>query len=124
MAAEFWLLHASMSRIAAWPRVLPSPIMPNKTVPGGCNSVELDSSPSLVIVSRVARILQNATSPLLTQGILPPQYSDRPRLGVAPTCTSHIALMGVEPKAPDSADTTLFPSPAGSGRLAYSLRRP
>ena len=57
--------------MATWPLVLPSPIIPNSTVPAGCKSVEVFFNPSMVIDSRVEVILLNDTSPLLTHGTSP-----------------------------------------------------
>src|SRR5687768_5491887 len=87
IAAAFWLPQASMSRMAAWPLVLPSPIIPTRTEPRGFSFVEEASRPSEVMVSLVLRMRQNDTSPLDTQGMPPFQYSGTERLGVAPTVT-------------------------------------
>src|SRR5262245_41966568 len=89
MAAAFWLLHASMSRIATCPRVRPSPIIPINTVPAGFIFAAEFSNPIALIFSRVDLMRQQDTSPLLTHAISPPQNSGFARLGVAPTDTSN-----------------------------------
>src|ERR1035438_8188227 len=50
------------------------------------------------MVSLVADIRQDATSPLLTQGMPPPQYSGIDRLGVEPTNTSKMSPIRADGK--------------------------
>ena len=67
-------------------------------MPGGCTIAELFCYPSWLMHSRVPRIRQNATSPLLTQEILPFQYSEFFLLGVAPTYTSNTSPFRAVPQ--------------------------
>jgi hypothetical protein len=70
-------VQAAILRIADCPLVFPCPIIAINTVPGGCK-VTLDcEKPSSLIFSSVSWMKQFATSPLLTYGIEPPQYSFR-----------------------------------------------
>src|SRR4051812_40003120 len=88
IAAAFWLLVAGTSRIAHCPRVLPSPIIARRTVPAVCSRSDEPLRAVGEMVSLVDLIRQNATSPLLTQGIPPPQRLRSEREGVEPVKTS------------------------------------
>src|SRR3990167_969629 len=102
-----------MSRMATCPRVLPSPIMPRSTVPGGLSFVDDLSRPALEIVSLVLAIRQKATSPLLTHGMPPFQSLASERLGVAPTITSKARPREVQHHPSGSAGRSALPGSGG-----------
>src|SRR3954467_7545369 len=85
MAAQAWLVAASIPRIATLPRVTPCPYIAISSVPVGKIFAEEFSSPAGVIFSSVAVMVEYLISVVFTHGIIPPsQYSLTSRLGVPP----------------------------------------
>ena len=82
MEQTAWLVAASMPRTPTEPTV--APYIASNTVPGDITFAELLAIASSVIRSSVLETTPCATSPDLTQGMEPEEYSVRDRLGVPP----------------------------------------